>query len=512
MSRRNTQIIDEEVTFDANQELVSTTDTRGVITYANDIFCQVAQYTTEELVGKNHNMVRHPDMPAAAFKDLWDKLKQGKAWRGAVKNRCKDGRYYWVDAFVTPIFEQGQLVGYQSVRTKLDPKIRQNAEQTYRKINASQSLDNPLNNPNVKHALFAICSLLTLVAAFYFNPLMILLPILPFIIYYQELYKTPRFLNALKNHYDSASRYVYSGNSLPSVADFHLKMSQGKINTVLGRVVDSANSFEQGVEHLAQAAQQAKSGVESETAELHQVASAVEEMVATIAEVASNTVETSEKVGHAHNDCKSATDAMQNTLEKVDHLAKEVGSSANAAEELATEAERIGQVMQEIQGIADQTNLLALNAAIEAARAGEHGRGFSVVADEVRALSSRTHSATEQIQQSINEIQNTLLSWSSTMRQGKEAADNCVSETHKTQEIVNQVYDAVTAISDLTLQISTAAEEQSTVSAEISRNIINISEASQNNLAQAQEVEDESQRLSKQSEYLASLSHTFGNK
>ena len=115
-NRRNSELINEEVLFEDNEELVSTTDLRGVTTYANDIFCQIAGYEESELIGKNHNIVRHPDMPAAAFKDMWDHLKQGNSWRGVVKNKCKDGRYYWVDAYVTPIIENGKVTGYQSVR------------------------------------------------------------------------------------------------------------------------------------------------------------------------------------------------------------------------------------------------------------------------------------------------------------------------------------------------------------------------------------------------------------
>src|SRR5690606_2695183 len=123
---------DEEVTYSDQEQLVSTTDLRGVITYANEIFCKVAGYSADELVGKNHNIVRHPDMPKAAFKDLWERLQAGQPWRGAVKNRCKDGRYYWVDAYVTPIYQQGKIVGYQSVRTRLDDGVRRQAERAYR--------------------------------------------------------------------------------------------------------------------------------------------------------------------------------------------------------------------------------------------------------------------------------------------------------------------------------------------------------------------------------------------
>ena len=87
--RRGQEIINQEVTYSDNQELVSTTDLRGVITYVNKEFCAIAGYSEEELLGKNHNIVRHPDMPKAAFKEMWEKLKQGHSWRGMVKNRCK---------------------------------------------------------------------------------------------------------------------------------------------------------------------------------------------------------------------------------------------------------------------------------------------------------------------------------------------------------------------------------------------------------------------------------------
>ncbi|WP_290433866.1 PAS domain-containing protein, partial [Aeromonas caviae] len=134
MKKSQVHLIDEEVDFPANEQLVSTTDLQGVITYANDHFCRVAGYSRAELIGQHHNMVRHPDMPKAAFADLWGKLKQGKPWRGMVKNRCKDGRYYWVDAYVTPIFEQGRINGYQSVRSRAAPEMKAVAGRTYARL------------------------------------------------------------------------------------------------------------------------------------------------------------------------------------------------------------------------------------------------------------------------------------------------------------------------------------------------------------------------------------------
>ena len=107
--------IDEEFKFKQGL-ILSSTDLKGIITYANRKFCSIAGYTKEELTGKNHNIVRHPDMPKIAFKEVWDTIRAAKEWTGIVKNLRKDGRYYWVYSHISPIFSDGQITGYTAAR------------------------------------------------------------------------------------------------------------------------------------------------------------------------------------------------------------------------------------------------------------------------------------------------------------------------------------------------------------------------------------------------------------
>jgi len=125
--------IDEQYIFN-DGVIVSDTDLKGIITYSNRKFCEIAGYLKSELVGKNHNIVRHPDMPKAAFKDLWETIQKGESWTGTVKNLRKDGRYYWVYSYITPIFKEGEITGYSAARKPAAPSEIEEAEEEYEKF------------------------------------------------------------------------------------------------------------------------------------------------------------------------------------------------------------------------------------------------------------------------------------------------------------------------------------------------------------------------------------------
>jgi len=130
--------IDEEYHF-KNGVIVSSTDLKGIITYANRKFCEISGYDKKELTGKNHNIVRHPDMPKAAFEEMWNIIKSGKDWTGLVKNLRKDGRYYWVVTHITPVKdENGTIVGYTAARRPASESEKEKSAALYREMCAKE--------------------------------------------------------------------------------------------------------------------------------------------------------------------------------------------------------------------------------------------------------------------------------------------------------------------------------------------------------------------------------------
>ena len=519
MDKRNNATIDEEVTFDEDQQLVSTTDKEGIITYVNSVFSEISGYETDELVGKNHNIVRHPDMPKAAFKELWEHLENHGEWRGAVKNQCRDGRYYWVDAFVTAIYENGQVIGYQSVRTKLGNKEKERASALYKKlISAEDPTKNKVTNLRLTFSyltrvyLYAAFVTLFVFASSYLQlnfVFSLLIPLITLACFYPELIQSPRYKQQLLTKYDSVSKLVFCEDP-ENIADFHLKMAHCRLKTVVGRVKDATKKLHSKSENLKESSAISTQHVESDTIELAKVNDSMEVLVEKIAEVAESSFDATEKTNEAVGSSELVSQQLSQTKHTINELVTQVQLSAETNVSLKNESDKIVSLMDEIKGIADQTNLLALNASIEAARAGEHGRGFSVVADEVRSLSHRTGRITEQISISISDIELALKKLETLMSKGKTEALGCIEATEETEVALADLNEKILVIMSYSETISESTNNQSVVSMDVCVNADSLGNNAQSNLEQIRKVENNASEIDAQCSKLDALGKSFG--
>ena len=505
----NTPVTNTEVDYPEDYNLLSTTNLKGAITYCNDDFIKVSGFTEDELIGRNHNVVRHPDMPPAAFRDLWSSLKSKQSWMGIVKNRCKDGSYYWVDAYVTPIRENGEVKEYQSVRTKPDNKIVKRAEQIYKQLMQGKT-PLALRLPKfgiraklitgftlaVAPPLAALTGGLSLdsLATWTMAGLSLGSAVLTTWLISRRVTEAAHI--ARKTINNPLMQLIYT-NSTDEIGEVTLamKMQASELRAVVGRISDSSLSLKGSAESLASTIEQTNVHIHEQQSQTDQVATAMHEMSATVQEVASNTAFAAEATTNAQESADEGRTVVNQTIQAIRDVASGVEHAAEVINQLHTDAATISTVVDVIRGIAEQTNLLALNAAIEAARAGEQGRGFAVVADEVRTLAQRTQQSTQEIQNMVERLQAGANEAVDAMEQGKgktESSVQCATEAGKALENIATV---IGKISDMNTQIATSTEEQSAVAGEISDNIIAINALCQSTSDEAYKNGEISQQL-----------------
>lgn len=247
-----------------------------------------------------------------------------------------------------------------------------------------------------------------------------------------------------------------------------------RIQELVAQVANVSQRIFSETESLAQISHQYSHQMQEHRKETEQVASAVNEMSATAQSVSSAASNAANATSEATQNSEQASEVVSTAISSINSLVQEVDSASSVISMLAQETAKIGSVVDVIRGIAEQTNLLALNAAIEAARAGEQGRGFAVVADEVRALAARTQQSTQEINTMLQTLQLGVRQAVDAMDGSQQHSQETVSETARIEGSLSTVNQAVNMINDMNLQIATAAEEQHTVTEEISRNLENI--------------------------------------
>jgi len=516
--RTNLPISTNELRLPGNASLVSTTDLKGRIRYCNPAFIEVSGYSREELVGQPHNLIRHPDMPAEAFRDLWATIQGGKPWSACVKNRRKNGDFYWVLANVTPLMDGSGPIGYMSVRTCPSVEQVRAAEALYARMR-SESATGELRHTlregrlqastwgglvarlgaslSLRLALVALAATLGsfgmgAVAGAGMSPAMLALggltsagmaaialacmrawaiaPVEGLLVWANRMAAG-----------DLTQRIEPRGTDL--AGRFARALSQLNVNlrALVGDARREIAGIQRATAEIATGSRDLSARTESQACNLEQTAAAMEQITGTVRQGASVAREAAELAvqaqGVAHNSSAVVTEVTQ------------------TMHQITQSSGRIAEIIQVIDTISFQTNILALNAAVEAARAGDQGRGFAVVAGEVRALAQRTTLAAKEIKQLIAE--------------SGERVDNGEQQAGRAQDAMSRALGCVHQVSDLLVQISGGANEQLTGISQVNDAVNQLDGITQQNAAMVEQFSAASSALAAQAEVVSRAVSVF---
>ncbi len=519
--RSNLPVTNVEHVLKDTDVIVSKTDLHGNITYINRDFVTVSGFSEDELLGAPQNIVRHPDMPVEAFADFWRTLRSGKAWTGLVKNRCKNGDHYWVEANAAPIIENGKIAGYASIRLKPSREQVQAAEAAYRAVKAGDPTLEIIEGRVVRRSFSQRCRLLqnlslrTLLAiaagsvaamfivmgtlawlattgdsAAYVNwlmaiallgvPMAAVFGVLSYRSVVKPLERTRQEIDRMGSGDLTACIEAKGIAELARLLQ-SLRVLQINIKLLIGQIKEGTDLVNVGAGEIASGNADLSGRTESQASSLEQTASSMEELTSTVKQNAES----------AHQ----ASKLVVSTAEIASNGGEIVSKVVDTMASIKDSSRKIADIIGVIDGIAFQTNILALNAAVEAARAGEQGRGFAVVAAEVRNLAQRSAGAAKEIKALIEDSVGKV-----------EAGGRLVDEAGEAME---DIVTSVQLVADIIGGTATASQEQSAGIEQVNQAVAQMDEITQQNAALVEEAAAAAESLQTQAATLADLVGSF---
>jgi aerotaxis receptor len=545
--RQNLPITNHEVEFQEGTKITSKTDLKGIITYVNEDFLKISGYTNEELIGQPHNLIRHPEMPQEAFRDLWETVKAQNSWVGLVKNRCKNGDFYWVDANVSPIYEDGKHIGYMSVRTKATRAQILNAEILYAKMNLgnwqkSSKLKflSALSSRTV-YLIQTIVSLLLLVGFFSLQvfelpdsqkPILfgigfVLFTITSLFGYWKIAKNRHSFLKViqyLQNLYKGHLKFdveLENGGDYEEVLHL-LKKTQFEFRGMISQLIGNAEIVKSQIKGLTKAVEHIHVAFQELSLAMHSLADSsnvtressesifhqMDALNHLIQSIRSESIAVKLESTTAHQIAMEGKNRSDKAMAQFFKAKNQIFKTSESIKDLGEKTKAIRKITETIAAISEKTNLLSLNASIESARAGDAGKGFAVVAGEVGLLAEQSKKSAKEISVFINELTSKILQTVTDIEEGLSEVELGSSEFETVQTEMEKILTNSVVTKESSEKISSSTEGTQ----EKSTSVLSNMEKIQNQLTHTSSIVEElSAAASEQQHTVAAIEESISN-